>query len=75
MQKTTYKSANDWIDEHVILEAKALMKYANMTAQLINDALDFPTSRFLVNFSSGIREFLQENSGKNRHIICYFLIC
>ena len=40
------KPANDWIDEHVILEAKALLKSTNMTVQQISDELNFPTQSF-----------------------------
>ena len=40
------KPANDWIDEHVILEAKALLKSTNMTIQQISDELNFPSQSF-----------------------------
>lgn len=40
------KSAGDWIDEHVILEAKALLKSSNMTIQEIADALNFANQSF-----------------------------
>lgn len=41
------KSANDWINEHVILEAKALLKSTNMSIQQISDYLNFPSQSFL----------------------------
>jgi AraC-like DNA-binding protein len=39
-------SANDWIDNHVILEAKALLKTTNMTIQQISDEFNFPSQSF-----------------------------
>lgn len=35
------KSANDWIDEYVALEAKALLKSSKLTIQQISDELNF----------------------------------
>jgi YesN/AraC family two-component response regulator len=40
------KPANDWIDEHVVLEAKALLKSTNMTIEQISDELNFPSQSF-----------------------------
>ena len=40
------KSANDLIDDHVILEAQALLKSTNMTIQQISDDLNFPSQSF-----------------------------
>lgn len=40
------KSATDWIDDHVVLEAKALLKSTNMTIQQISDELNFPSQSF-----------------------------
>lgn len=37
------KSAGEWIDEWVIMEAKALLKSSNMTIQQISDELNFST--------------------------------
>jgi AraC-like DNA-binding protein len=39
-------SASDWIENHVILEAKALLKSTNMTIQQISDGLNFPSQSF-----------------------------
>lgn len=39
-------SANDWINNHVVLEAKALLKSTNMTVQQISDELNFSTQSF-----------------------------
>jgi len=40
------KSANELIDEHVALEAKALLKSTNMTIEQISDELNFPSQSF-----------------------------
>jgi AraC-like DNA-binding protein len=39
-------SANDWIDNCIILEAKALLKSTNMSIQQISDELHFPSQSF-----------------------------
>ena len=46
IKETTITSANDWIDEHVVLESKALLKSTNMTIQQISDELNFPSQSF-----------------------------
>jgi AraC-like DNA-binding protein len=46
IKDTTGKSANDIIDEHVVLEAKALLKSTNMTVQQIGDELNFSCQSF-----------------------------
>jgi len=40
------KSANDWIDSYVVLEAKALLKSTNKTIQQISDELNFASQSF-----------------------------
>jgi AraC-like DNA-binding protein len=42
----TGKSANEWIDEYVMLEAKALLKSTNMTIQQVSDELNFTSQSF-----------------------------
>ncbi|MDR3329280.1 MAG: helix-turn-helix domain-containing protein [Prevotellaceae bacterium] len=39
-------SANDWVDNYVVLEAKALLKSTGMTIQQISDELNFPSQSF-----------------------------
>lgn len=39
-------SAAEWIDDYVMLEAKALLKSTNMTIQQISDELNFPSQSF-----------------------------
>jgi YesN/AraC family two-component response regulator len=46
IKATSDKPANDWIDEHVALEAKALLKSTNMTVEQISDELNFPSQSF-----------------------------
>ncbi|MDR2147658.1 MAG: helix-turn-helix domain-containing protein [Tannerella sp.] len=46
IKETTNKTANNWIDEHVILEAKALLKSTNMTTQQISGELNFSDQSF-----------------------------
>ena len=46
IKETSGKPANDWIDEYVTLEAKALLKSTNMTVEQISDELNFPSQSF-----------------------------
>ncbi|MCL2511975.1 MAG: helix-turn-helix domain-containing protein [Bacteroidales bacterium] len=46
IKQNTGKSASDWIDEHVAMEAKALLKSTNMTIQQISEELNFPSQSF-----------------------------
>ena len=46
IRQTSGKTAGDWIDEYVILEAKALLKSTNMTIQQISDELNFHSQSF-----------------------------
>jgi AraC-like DNA-binding protein len=41
IKANTGKSANDWIDDYVMLEAKALLKSSKLTIQQISDELNF----------------------------------
>jgi AraC-like DNA-binding protein len=40
------KSAGEWIEDHVMLEAKALLKSTDKTIQQISDELNFPSQSF-----------------------------
>jgi len=46
IKDNTGLSANDWIDNYVVLEARALLKSSKMTIQQISDALNFPSQSF-----------------------------
>ena len=43
---TSGKTAGEWIDEYVVLEAKALLKSTKMTIQQISEELNFPSQSF-----------------------------
>ena len=43
-------SASAWIDNSVVLEAKAMLKSTNMTIQQISDKLNFATQSFFGRF-------------------------
>ena len=44
------KTAAEWIDEYVVLEAKVMLKSTNMTVQQISDDLNFPSQSFFGKF-------------------------
>ena len=46
IRQTSGKTAGEWIDEYVVLEAKALLKSTKMTIQQISDDLNFPSQSF-----------------------------
>jgi len=46
IKSATNKSASDWINDSVILEAKALLKSTYMTIQQISEELNFPSQSF-----------------------------
>ncbi|MDR1499621.1 MAG: helix-turn-helix domain-containing protein [Tannerellaceae bacterium] len=46
IKEVTGKTASDWIEGHVVLEAKALLKSSTLTIQQISDELNFPSQSF-----------------------------
>jgi len=46
IKETSGRPANDWIDDHVALEAKALLKSTNINIQQISEELNFPSQSF-----------------------------
>lgn len=46
VKESSGMSASKWIDNYVVLEAKALLKSTNMTIQQISDELNFPSQSF-----------------------------
>jgi len=46
IKSVTGKSASDWIENFVALEAKALLMSTNMTVQQISEELNFPSQSF-----------------------------
>ncbi|WP_368077566.1 helix-turn-helix domain-containing protein [Parabacteroides goldsteinii] len=50
MKNYSGKSAAEWIDEYIVLEAMALLKSTDMTVQEISDELNFPSQSFFGKF-------------------------
>lgn len=46
IRKRSGKSAGEWIEDHVMLEAMALLKSTDKTVQQISDELNFPSQSF-----------------------------
>lgn len=46
VKKNSNKTAADWIEDHVILEAKALLKSTDKTIYKLSEELNFPTQSF-----------------------------
>ena len=46
IKEVSGRSAGEWIDEQVILEAKARLKTSSLTVQEISDQLGFPNQSF-----------------------------
>ena len=46
IKRISGKSVSEWIDNYVILEAKTLLKYSNMSVQEIAYYLNFPNQSF-----------------------------
>ena len=46
IKRISGKSVSEWIDSYVILEAKTLLKYSNMSVQEIAYYLNFPNQSF-----------------------------
>ena len=44
------KTAGQWIDDYVVLEAKALLKSTDMTVLQISDEMNFPSQSFFGKF-------------------------
>lgn len=50
IKKVSGKSAGEWIDEYVMLEARALLKCRRYTIQQISDKLSFPNQSFFAKY-------------------------
>ena len=46
IRKTTGRTASEWIDDYVVLEAKNLLKYSTMSIQEVAYSLNFPNQSF-----------------------------
>ncbi|MFT4204740.1 MAG: helix-turn-helix domain-containing protein [Chitinophagaceae bacterium] len=59
-------SAGDWIDNYVILEAKALLKTTDMTVQQISDRLNFPSQSFFGKYFKRMEGISPSDYKKNK---------
>lgn len=50
IKKVSGKTAGEWIDEYVMLEARALLKSRRYTIQQISDMLSFPNQSFFAKY-------------------------
>ena len=50
IKRISGKSVSEWIDNYVILEAKTLLKYSNMSVQEIAYYLNFPNQSFFCSY-------------------------
>jgi hypothetical protein len=50
IKKVSGKTAGEWIDEYVMLEARALLKCRRYTIQQISDMLSFPNQSFFAKY-------------------------
>ena len=46
VKENTGRSAGEWIESHVILEARAMLQSSDMTIQQIASSLNFPNQSF-----------------------------
>lgn len=46
IKEVSGKYASDWVDEYIILEAKALLKQKGINIQMVSDKLNFPNQSF-----------------------------
>lgn len=72
LRSTTGRTASEWIDEYVILEAKNLLKYSTMNIQEIAYYLNFPNQSFFGRYfkqHTGMtpRPTAAANDGSRRH--------
>lgn len=69
IKENSGKSANEWIDNYVVLEAKAFLKSTNKTIQQISDELNFPSQSFFGKYFKrqvGVSPKEYKKSGENK---------
>jgi AraC-like DNA-binding protein len=66
IKKTTGKSAFEWINDYVILEAKSLLRATNMTVQQISDELNFPNQSFFGKYFKRLTGMSPKDYRKNK---------
>ena len=50
IKRTSGRTAHDWIDKYIILEAKILLRSTNKTVQEISNELNFPNNSFFAKY-------------------------
>ena len=50
IKKVSGKTAGEWIDEYILLEARALLKSRRYTIQQVSDMLSFPNQSFFAKY-------------------------
>jgi AraC-like DNA-binding protein len=50
IKKTSGRSAMDWINDYVIMEAKNLLRYSEMSIQEISEYLNFSNQSFFAQY-------------------------
>ena len=71
VKEVSGKTAGEWIDSLVILEAKALLKSSEQSIQEIADELHFANQSFLESISSIIRACRLRNIGNSSVSVHY----
>lgn len=66
VKENSGKTAGDWIDSYVILEAKALLKTTDMTVQQISDRLNFPSQSFFGKYFKRLEGISPSEYKKNK---------
>lgn len=61
------KSAAEWIDDYVILEAKALLRSTNLTIQQISYELNFPSQSFFGKYFKRLTGMSPKEYKENRY--------
>ena len=66
-KKMQRKSAAEWIDDYVILEAKALLRSTNLTIQQISYELNFPSQSFFGKYFKRLTGMSPKEYKENRY--------
>jgi AraC-like DNA-binding protein len=61
IKKTSGKSAMEWINEYVVMEAKHLLKYSDMSIQEISDYLNFSNQSFFAQYFKRFSDYSPSN--------------
>jgi AraC family transcriptional regulator, transcriptional activator of pobA len=61
IKKTSGKSAMEWINEYVVMEAKHLLKYSDMSIQEISEYLNFSNQSFFAQYFKRFSDYSPSN--------------